>query len=74
MTQPDPPLSNWQIYQQLAQMLAKLDVLIAQGADHEARLRLLEKGRWPQGNITQLVGIGGFIVAIAAVLVAVFKH
>ena len=69
MSQPDPGISGWQVYQQLAQMMAKLDVLIAQNADHEARLRLLEKGRWPIGNIGALTGLAALAVAV---LVAVF--
>lgn len=69
MTQPDPGISAWQVYQQLAQLSAKIDVLIAQGADHEARLRLLEKGRWPIGNLSALVGVGGLVVAAIALFI-----
>lgn len=69
MTTPDPGVSAWQVYQQLAQLSAKLDVLLSQTADHEARLRLIEKGRWPLGQIGALVGIAGIAVAV---LVAVF--
>ena len=87
MTLPDPPLSNWQLFQQLTQVLAKLDVLISGQADHEARIRLLEKApqgtdhedrirvlenaRWPLTNVTPLVTLAGVVVAI---LVAIFKH
>jgi hypothetical protein len=71
MTTPDPSVSGWQVYQQLAQMSAKLDVLISQNADHEARLRMLEKGRWPQANLTMLISIVG---VAAAILIAIFRH
>lgn len=68
MTTPDPGISAWQVYQQLAEVSAKLSVLIAQGNDHEARLRLLEKSRWPLGNISAIVGVAGVVVAIIAVI------
>jgi hypothetical protein len=87
VTQPDPGVSGWQLFQELAKVSAKLDVLIAGQADHEARIRLLEKapqgtdhedriralerGRWPLANITPLLTLAGVVVAI---LVAVFKH
>lgn len=43
MSQPEQP-SQWQALQLLAQLNAKLDVLIAQGTDHETRIRMLERG------------------------------
>lgn len=69
MTAPDPSVSGWQVYQQLAQMSAKLDVLITQNADHEVRIRMLEKGRWPLGNVSLLISLAG---VIAAILIALF--
>lgn len=70
MTTPEG-ISNLAVYQQLAQLSAKLDVLIAQNADHEARLRLLEKSRWPLANIGALTGLAAIIVTV---LVAAFGH
>lgn len=32
--------------------------------DHEARLRSLERGRWPIASLTVLAGLGSLIVAI----------
>lgn len=69
MTQPGSP-SDWQVTQLLAQVLAKIDVLIAQNTDHEARLRLLEKSRWPLGSLGALTGLAALAVAM---LVAIFK-
>lgn len=70
MTQSGPP-SDWQVTQLLAQVLAKLDVVIAQNADHEARLRLLERGRWPQTTIVTLAAVAALAVTV---LIAIFKH
>lgn len=39
--------------------------------DHEARLRTLERGRWPMASLTVLVALGSLIVAI---VVAVYRH
>jgi hypothetical protein len=87
VTQHDPGVSGWQLFQELAKVSAKIDVLLSgqadhearirllekapQGTDHEDRLRALEKGRWPLANIMPLLTLAGVLVAI---LVAVLKH
>jgi len=39
--------------------------------DHEARLRTLERGRWPLASVTVLVALGALAVSI---LVALYGH
>ena len=48
--------------EQLATINTKLDVLIEQRTDHEARIRVLEQARW------KLVGLASAVGAIAGVL------
>jgi hypothetical protein len=37
-------------------------------ADHETRIRGLERGRWPLPTIAALAGVGALIVAILALI------
>lgn len=37
-------------------------------ADHETRIRSLERGRWPLPTIAALAGVGALIVAILALI------
>ncbi|AEW93893.1 MULTISPECIES: hypothetical protein [Streptomycetaceae] len=49
---------------------AKLDALpqhAAQIADHETRLRVLERARWPLPSIGALCGIAGVIASVIAI-------
>lgn len=73
MTQPEGGVTAAEIYTQLAKLSAKIDVLItkmdgasAQGADHEARIRALEKNRWPMQAVAVLASIAAVVVAILA--------
>lgn len=54
------PVSETQV--QLAVINAKLDVLIEQRTDHEARIRILEQARW------KIIGAAGAIGAAAGYL------
>lgn len=36
--------------------------------DHEARLRVLERGRWPLASMTVLIALGSATVALVALL------
>lgn len=65
-----------EVYQQLARMGAKMDVLLtkmeaqsSQGADHEARLRAIERARWPIASVTVLIALGSLVIAAAALYV-----
>jgi len=71
VSQPGPGIDAVQVYQQLAQLVAKIDMLLTQHADHEVRLRQLEKARWPLANIGAMTGIAAIVVAV---LVAIFKQ
>lgn len=68
MSQPSPGVDAVQVYQQLAQITAKLDLLLTQHADHEARLRSLERSRWPLPSVTILIALGSAGVALVALL------
>jgi hypothetical protein len=51
-------------------MLSRMDDMIRDVSDHEARIRQLERSRWPIANVTVLVGIASLVVAVA---VAMFR-
>jgi len=36
--------------------------------DHEARLRVMERGRWPLASVTALIALGSAAVALVALL------
>jgi hypothetical protein len=36
--------------------------------DHEARLRVIERGRWPLASVTVLIALGSATVALIALL------
>lgn len=57
---PEAPLS---VEAQLAVINTKLDLLIEQRSDHEARIRALEQVRW------RLAGLGAAAGAVAAAVV-----
>jgi len=71
MSQPNENILAAEIYAQLAKLTAKIDVLITkmdssqvQIADHETRIRALEKSRWPLASVSVLVGIIAVVVTI----------
>jgi hypothetical protein len=43
-------------------------VTAAHHADHENRLRALERARWPLPTLAALVGAGGLVVALISLL------
>lgn len=51
-------------------MLSRMDDMIRDVSDHEARIRQLERSRWPIANVTVLVGIASLVLAVA---VAMFR-
>lgn len=62
-------------HERLDQMVAEHDIELRPLAgaadrltDHEARLRQLERGRWPLTSLTVIVGIAGVAVAIITVI------
>jgi hypothetical protein len=66
-------ISPKEIYDQVVRVSGKIDVLIAQNEelkkdvqDHEARIRHLERNRWPLPSIAAICGV-------AALLVSIFK-
>ncbi len=77
MTQPDPlavQIGAREIYDRLGDVDRKVDRLVDQHsdlskdvadmkADHEARIRSLERGRWPLPSLAVLVAIASLILA-----------
>jgi hypothetical protein len=76
---PGPPEPGWspivitprEIYDAIVRVSAKVDLLTLQvteaehdKADHENRLRSLERGRWPFPSVAVLVSLGSLAVAI----------
>lgn len=82
MTSQDPGvfISSAQMYQEMRSLHdavtrvdSKLEALTGQTAqlsDHENRIRLLERGRWPLPTIAVLAGVAG----AATGLIALFQH
>lgn len=84
MTTPDPGvyISPAQMYQEvrgLAEAVGRIETKIdgildetkdirGDLADHEARIRALEKGRWPLPTIGVLAGAGGAVTGLIALL------
>jgi len=61
---PGPTLVD--VYVKLVQVEGKLDPVIRQVSDHEARLRKLEGARWPQRSIMGLCTVGTLLATTAA--------
>lgn len=62
-------VSNGTIYTAVLTLQGQVTVLVQQGTqsakeivDHEARLRNLEKGRWPLASITALVALAALLL------------
>ena len=77
MTEPLGPviIGAREIYDALVRLTATVDRLVDQHdgtrvevADHEARLRTLERSRWPLPSLAALVSIAALIVAAAALV------
>lgn len=84
MTVPDPGvyISPAQMYQEVrglaeavARIESKLDGILDDGkeargliADHEARIRNLEKGRWPLPTLGVLAGLAGAVTGALSLL------
>jgi hypothetical protein len=46
------------------QMNSKLDVLLRTDTDHEARIRALERAKWPLPSIAAVAGIAGVVISM----------
>jgi TRAP-type uncharacterized transport system fused permease subunit len=53
-----------QLYVVQTQMNSKLDVLLLTDSDHEARLRALERSKWPLPSIAVLVALAGAVTGV----------
>ena len=63
------------VYQQLVRLQTTVDLGFAKQdqhgltlADHEARLRIIERNRWPLASVTALVALASLVVAILVAL------
>ena len=63
------------VYRQLVTLSTKVDASLASAthleervADHEGRIRAMEKSRWPVQSLTILIALCSLIVAIVAVV------
>lgn len=56
----------------LARIEVKLDAALAQGADHETRLRALEARNWPRQSLNTWIAGCAAVAAVAAVLEGLF--
>lgn len=68
-------ITSREIYDAVVRLTGRVDVLIEQQnhatneiQDHEARLRSLEKGRWPIPAASVLIAISSFGLALWSVL------
>ncbi|WP_431903604.1 hypothetical protein [Nonomuraea sp. bgisy101] len=43
------------------QLDSKVDGVVAEVADHETRIRVLERARWPLPSIAVLISVAGFV-------------
>lgn len=53
----------------LTRIEVKLDQALAQHADHETRIRLLERGRWPLPSVAVVVSLGALGAAVVPLVV-----
>lgn len=66
-TPPVPPNpSNVDLLIALARMEAKLDGMSTVSTDHEVRLRVLERSRWPLPSVAAFAGVVGAITGLLA--------
>ncbi len=62
-------ITSREVYDAVVRLTGRVDVLIAQQqvaaaetADHETRLRVLERARWPLPSASLLIALSAFIV------------
>jgi hypothetical protein len=65
-------ITSREIYDAVVRLTGRVDVLITQQADahadlqdHEARIRSLEKARWPLPAVSLLISLGALALAAA---------
>ncbi|GIF71916.1 hypothetical protein [Asanoa siamensis] len=63
------------VYDQVLGMRSTVDVMLhrqtdaeARGVDHEARLRSLERGRWPLHTVSVLLALAAAAIALVGLL------
>lgn len=68
-------ITSREIYDAVVRLTGRVDVLIEQQTntsqevkDHEARLRSLERGRWPLPAVSVLVALASFGLALWSVV------
>lgn len=47
---------------------SQLDGVVADVADHEARIRTLERGRWPLPSIAAVFGAASLVIALITLI------
>jgi hypothetical protein len=55
--------TNYDLLLTLTRVEGKLDTVHTQSVDHETRLRILEKARWPLPALATLISIASVIAA-----------
>jgi hypothetical protein len=76
---PPPPqyvvIGLKEVYDAVLTLTGTVQGLVAHGAeiardvaDHEARIRSLERGRWPLPTIAAMAGVGALVVAVLTFL------
>lgn len=67
MSAPLPPNpTNVDLLIALARIEAKMDAVSATTTDHEVRIRMLERARWPLPSIATLAGLVGAVTGLLA--------
>lgn len=57
-----------QLYTVQIAMNSKLDMVLRTDADHEARLRALERSKWPLPSIAALAGVAGVVTGVISIM------
>jgi hypothetical protein len=64
-------ITSREVYDAVVRLTGRVDVLIAQQsatqadvADHESRLRVLERARWPLPSLAVLISLGSLGLAL----------
>jgi hypothetical protein len=71
MDQPKRPSSQTSLLLQLVQDVAEIKANISSVADHETRIRELEKARWSSAWLTGLLSAGVSSVIVAIIIKSV---
>lgn len=68
-------ITGREIYEAVVRLTGRVDVLIEQqnagkaiDNDHEARIRVLERGRWPLPALAAVLGAGGLALSLLQLL------